>query len=112
LIAWVEGLAVDWIAAGHPPAAFWGQTPRAILRVLRAADIARRRHLADAAQATWVGHRANLDQLERFMAKVLSGPRPPQTPEEQALAMQNFNASIGVITMDDYRARFAAGKSA
>jgi uncharacterized protein YecT (DUF1311 family) len=80
--------------------------------VLRAASLARRRQLADAAQAAWIGHRADSTQLERFIAATLSGPRPPQTPEEQALAMQNLNASIGVITMEDYRARFATGKAA
>jgi len=105
-------MAVEWIAAGHAPAAFWGQTPRAVERVLRATALSARRRLADSARAAWIGTRADAQGLDRMIGAILNGPAAPQTPEQQALAMQNLNANLGVITMDEYRARLKRGDRA
>lgn len=101
-----------WIAAGHSPDAFWGQTPRAVDRVLRAAALSARRRQADMARAVWVGTRADAQGLDRYISAVLNGPAPPLTPEQQALAMQNMNANMGVISMEDALARMGRGKRA
>lgn len=103
----VERLAVDWIAAGFDPAAFWIQTMRGVQRALRGAARAARLRLAEATHAAWLGR--NLDQagLQQVLDELSrpQGSRVAPTTAALAASMASMNSKLGAITMDDYRKR-------
>lgn len=103
--AWAEALAVDWIAAGFDPDAFWRQTPRAIQRALRGAARRQRRAMADAALCAWVGAHYNGEALRDFIASLDDSPKPQLSPEAMGRALESMAQKMAVISMDDYRAR-------
>jgi hypothetical protein len=98
-------LAVQWTAAGFDPEAFWRQTLRGVQRALRGAALRRKRARADAAEAAFVGHHADQRGLQSFFDALEARPKTPIPPEQAGRALQNMAQSLGVITMDDYRAR-------
>ncbi|MBN8294946.1 hypothetical protein JI664_23445 [Rhodobacter sp. NTK016B] len=98
-------MAVEWIAAGFDPGAFWGQTPRGIQRALRGAEKRRLRALSDATTAAWIGAHANHDDLRDFLSALESGPKAPLPPEAQSRALESMKQKLGTISMEEYRAR-------
>ena len=98
-------MAVHWTAAGFDPNAFWHQTLRGVQRALRGAALRRKRARADAAEAAWLGAHADQTGLQRFFDSLDAKPRTPIPPEQAGRALENMKQSLGVITMEQYRAR-------
>lgn len=98
-------MAVHWTAAGFDPDAFWRQTLRGVQRALRGAALRRKRARADAAEAAWIGTHADQRGLQAFFDGLEAPRKTPIPPEQAGRALENMAQSLGVITMEQYRAR-------
>lgn len=100
---------MEWVAAGFDEGAFWVRSLRAIQRSLRGARLARRRRLADAGQAAWIGANADQRDLSRWLDGLDSNARPAG-PVEWGHNLADMAAKLPVISMDEHRKRLKGSK--